>query len=73
MSLQAQDPCPDGHTVYLSQMLADNAVTLHRIRDAHCPAYSAFPHGDHWHVGHPSKGDGDICKAASVRVWRPRR
>lgn len=54
--------CPPGHTDYPSQEVADNAVTLHQIAFPYCRAYHAWPHGDHWHVGHPDPAAGDHCK-----------
>jgi len=34
--------CPPGHVEYPSQMLADNAVTLHYLLYANCKGYNAF-------------------------------
>lgn len=52
----------DTHVDYLSQMLADNAVTIHQLRHPNCGGFHSFPHGDHFHVGHPSVSVGLACK-----------
>jgi hypothetical protein len=49
--------CPAGHTVYLSEMVADNAVTLHQFKHPQCTSIQRFSCGDHFHIGHPTKAD----------------
>lgn len=65
--------CPPSHVVYLSQSLADNAVTLHAMSRPHCAAYNAFVCGDHWHAGHPDKTSGDACKTNPEHLETKRR
>lgn len=45
-------------------MLADNAVTIHEISHPKCAGFNAWGCGDHFHVGHPVRADGDACKRA---------
>lgn len=52
--------CPPDHLEYLSQMLADNAVILHKMIHPTCVGIQAFPCGDHWHIGHAT-GTRDKC------------
>lgn len=54
--------CPPRHTAYASEALARNAVTLHGIAFPNCPGYHAWPHDDHWHVGHRKTSGGRACK-----------
>lgn len=71
---------------YLSQMLADNAVELHRMSAPDCTTITAYPCGDHWHLGHDghvpnAKERRAACKAAhpfpslpfARRMHKPRR
>lgn len=65
--------CPPGHTAYLSQTVAENAVTLHQMAFRHCGGYAPWPCGDHWHVGHPSLPIGQACKADPLHQAMGRR
>lgn len=58
-------PCPANHTEYLSQSVADNAVTLHQFKSPDCTDIRAFPCGDHFHIGHTSKAAKDKCMEAN--------
>lgn len=60
--LDAAAPCPADHVTYLSRALADNAVILHGLTTAGCDTIEPFPHGDHFHIGHPSKEAGKECR-----------
>lgn len=64
MELSAR-PCPPKHTVYLSQMVADNAVTLHRFQNPDCTSITTFPCGDHFHIGHNTKAGKERCMAVT--------
>lgn len=57
--------CPEGkHVAYLSQMLADNAVTLHLMLSPTCTTIQAFECGDHFHIGHTTRAGKADCLAA---------
>lgn len=58
--------CPSDHTTYLSQAVADNAVTLHLFKSPHCTTINAFPCGDHFHIGHTSKAGKEACIASQT-------
>ena len=45
-------------------MLAENAATLHVLAYPLCGGVHSFPCGDHFHVGHRSARDGQLCKHA---------
>lgn len=57
--------CPPRHVEYLSQMLADNAMTLHSFIHPGCPGTDRWECGDHWHIGHKTKEDKQICVATT--------
>lgn len=61
--------CPREHVAYGSQMLADNAVTLHLMRCPWCVSIEAFACGDHFHIGHRNAKKGRDCKARDAEVW----
>ena len=69
----APPACPPNHVAYLSTMLSNNAVILHGLANPHCGGFSAFPCGDHHHVGHSSPEVGNRCKAISDEVRAERR
>lgn len=63
---QAGPPaCPDVHSVYLTQHLADNMVLLHDMKHGGECSFHTFRCGDHFHVGHHSKTKGAACREAS--------
>lgn len=60
---------------YLSQMLAENAVQLHKLSAPECTTIAAYQCGDHWHIGHDgrtpaAKAQARACKAAHP-FYRP--
>ncbi len=67
--------CPPKHVEYLSEGLALNAVTLHKMRNPNCEGAEWFPCGDHFHIGHHTALQGYACKtdpehvAAGERIW----
>lgn len=65
--------CPDGHTGYGSEQLAENAAYLHTLAHPGCLHIVAFVHGDHWHIGHDDRDAGDVCKAEDARMGRVTR
>ena len=65
--------CPPGHLVYDSEMLAENAVTLHQLSLPDCPGgIHVFPCGDHFHIGHRRASQGDRCKEQDDAKWEQR-
>lgn len=56
---------------YLSQMLADNAVELHRLAAPECTTIQAFPCGDHWHLGHSGLTADERRKAHACKAEHP--
>ena len=54
-----------GHFRYDSEMLANNAVTLHRLASPDCEGIYAFPCMDHFHIGHRKPSQSARCKASS--------
>jgi hypothetical protein len=65
--------CPPKHTAYASELLAANAAQLHLLEFLHCGAYEHWRHGDHFHVGHPTKPIGDACKLDAGHLAMRRR
>lgn len=61
--------CPREHVEYGSQMLADNAITLHLMRCPWCVSIEVFACGDHFHIGHNDPKLGKDCKARDAEVW----
>lgn len=64
--------CPPDHMEYLSQMLADNAVTLHSFTHPGCTGIRAFECGDHWHIGHEDWRNKRDCPP-TIRPYYPHR
>lgn len=56
---------------YLSQMLADNAVQLHKLSSPGCTTIEAYPCGDHYHLGHDGLTPEARSKAATCKAERP--
>ena len=54
--------CPPGHTAYPSQVVAENAVELHRWAHPYCHGFHTWPCAEHWHAGHASGKAGRECK-----------
>lgn len=52
--------CPPDHIEYLSEMLAENALTLHDFMHPGCVGIQKFRCGDHWHIGH-APGTRHMC------------
>lgn len=71
--MNAERSCPEGkHIEYLSQMLADNAVILHKFLSPTCDTIVAFECGDHFHIGHTSKAGKTACiEAQGITGWPP--
>lgn len=59
--MTADRVCPPGHVEYPSEMVANNAVTLHMFVHPGCTKIEAFECGDHWHIGHHSPLDKANC------------
>ena len=64
--------CPPDHVAYGCQQMADNAVTLHGIAYPFCEGIRAFPCGDHFHIGHPKRESGRMCRAYNGEAHRIR-
>lgn len=62
--------CPKNHTEYPSRMVADNAKTLHQMRNPLCWDIRVFMCGDHFHIGHSSEEGKEECMATSVPIRR---
>ncbi|WP_374457727.1 hypothetical protein [Nocardioides sp.] len=64
--------CDDVEKVdYLSQMLADNAVELHKLTAPGCTTIAAYPCGDHWHIGHDGLTAEARAKARTCKAEHP--
>lgn len=50
------------HHPYDSEYLATNAVTLHGLAHTNCAGLKSFACGDHWHVGHHTAHESQLCK-----------
>lgn len=59
-----------------SEQVARNAVALHFLLLPHCPGFTAYPCGDHWHAGHDvANGGRPLCdtRHAGWEQGRPPR
>lgn len=56
---------------YLSQMTADNAVTLHQLSCPDCTTIAAYPCGDHFHIGHDGLTAEARHAAAACKAEHP--
>lgn len=63
--------CQAEKVEYLSQMLADNAVQLHKLSAPDCTTIAAYACGDHYHIGHDGLTSEAREKAASCKAAHP--
>lgn len=56
---------------YLSQMVAENAVALHKLSAPECTTIAAYPCGDHWHIGHDGLTAEARARARSCKAEHP--